>query len=1406
MSYLPSQGQTNFNCSSNLYQVVNGKDLKVLDPSTGVYATIGSSSIPYNGAGFNSEDGFIYGIGSGTVLVKIDNNGQATNLGPISNFSALSYSGDFDINGNWYSFRKVSGSWICNKIDVSSSPATAIQSSITELSSASNCADISYNPITGKFYGMSGGSLTEFDYVNNTVNVIGDYSSSADPGGYGAVWSDNAGNTYFFNNGTGNIYRAAFDANGQVTSFAFIATSSPNSSNDGMSCPLSAPPVFPEICDNGVDDDGDGLVDCEDPDCTSTVSCGVSGTIFSTDFTCPSGIASYHAFFTNNSSITNTLTVTETLPNGFVFLQDTLEFDQGGSSTFANQPTDGATGTIQWGEITLEGGETVRISYDVTLDQNITLGSYSNNLTATLGNESTVFSPDPLSATIVVGNCPTPNTFDCEPAFYQVYKKRGKDQPNVYGKLDPITGDYLPIAIASDYANALGYDINTGLVFGASGKKFIQLDEDGLVIDLGITFNKKVYRGDINENSEWYGVDGNNVVKIDVSGIPQVVATYTGQGIPGWDIAYNQDGHFYSVHNGKLYQFNTASNTTSTIGDLSGINIPTSGGYGAQWGGSDGYLYASHNSSGSIMRVDVVTGETRIVSSSIDGLSKNDGFSCPTEIPAVYEFDYGDNSRLAQCRVLSYKQDLNNDNLPDYPAVWLGNTISCDSNSPANENSDGDVDDGVNFITRIANKQINISLGLNANANLTAYYCIGIDWDDNGSFDEVSLDSRELNGAASVNQNFTVPTGFINGNVNVRVLISEEPITQNSLSTDNLVMGEVEDYRVLITSDEDCTNGIDDDADGLVDCDDPDCSNDEENCPHTSTTPGGEGGLESNNRLSGKIAQLQFKRNKTGTKQNFDDQNNFPQLRRSAKYGIKSSNNKNITFNNSIEQFIPIDILEGTNTRITSPEHLSSITNAEEVFSVDVFEGDSRVGAVLALTSINGVYEHTKYVCDRLSGSSIEDILTYQLDGEHDFQIAKFSLPSGEREYATSFSIRQGTDGGYELESFWNIAFYTKNTSFYNFQIWANTTKNLSDLTNEILRLLEIQQPINSYQMGETPNLFINHAKLVGGDLVIQVSNKKGRRHMVANGQVSESETTITEPFTQEIALDGNLTDEVTISIGSAYDLGLTLFNEEESMPDVIFLADGAWGTDYNSDIEQVNEYEVIPNITNESDAYVLNRNVQIAGSVKNSVAVFRAFSPSFRPEDLSEYGYLTFDAKGKGSLEITLVKASVTEWEEQPRVFIELNEDNQTFNLSKQEFLNGSDLAWDDLTMVVFDIKGNGEVSSAFELSVNDVSFRQNIVTSNQEMTTGESNHFIYPNPVTDIMKVHFTSKAQGEYVIELFNQEGKMINSQEGFSKSGLNEVQFKELPEDRGLYYYRIHLPNGIDYQGKVIISRD
>jgi hypothetical protein len=1315
-------GQT-FECNSNLYQVVNGNELKILIPSTGTYQTIGTSSISYNGAGFNSEDGFIYGIGSGSTLVRVDNSGEGISLGTITGFSALSYSGDFDVDGNWYSFKKSGVSWIMNKIDVSEEPTVAEEFSVSELtgvSNASSTADIAYNTVSEKFYGMNAGRLIEFDPINRTVKTIADYYGQADNGSYGAVWSDVSGNTYFFNNGTGNIYRASINEAGDVLSFAFISTSEPNGSNDGMSCSLAQAPVFPEVCDNGLDDDGDGLIDCEDPDCTSTESCGVSGAIYSSTFACQGSIATYHTFFTNNSTLTNTLTVNEVLPQGFEFLQDTLEFDAGGFSDFNLQPVEGDQGTISWGTITLEGGETLRLSYDVILNASTTNGVKSNQVIAQLGNSGTIFSTSVLSSDITVGLCPTPNTYNCEPAFYQVYKKKGKNQPNVFGKLNPITGDYDAIAVASDYANALGYDINSGLVYGTSGKRFIQLDEDGLVIYQGISFDKKVYRGDINENSEWYGVVGNNVVKIDVSGVPVILSEYVGQGTPGWDIAYNKDGHFYSIHNQSLYQFNTTTNTKVSIGSLTGNGLPDSGGYGAQWTGSDGYLYASHNSTGKILRIDVVSADARVVSYSTDGLSKNDGFSCPTEIPVVFEFDYGDNNRLPQSRILAYKQDLNGDDIPDFSTFWLGNTVNYETSDPSNSDATGDSDDGFVLSSQVENDTLLSALiGLNTNVEGMAHYLIGLDWDDNGTFDEIISDSYYLTTANTITKDINIPDGFETGYVNIRIIVSEKALNEADISGDILEMGEVEDYRYQITKS--CT---------------------EANC---EVSTGAVGGLESNGDLATSIAKRNYNRVKTGYNRHL----------KSNQQKLKTFKKSNAARSNNLSTYFPqIGANGNEEVTVSSPEDLVEITNAIEVFAVDYYVEKRRVAASLLLSTEDKVYNHSKNVCDRLNGKSVEDVQTINVQGVS-IILAKIVLPLGNVEYSAWFSAKEHSDH-YEVFSQWNVDSYPTG-QYLNFQVWSSSPNQVLHILQYIIQQLKSEKSvITNRNVSQLPGVIVKSGRYENGKLVLSLNNKKAVSSAILEVNLRRTEQGALDHKIYYLTLNGDSEQEVVIETGFLFDAGISLNVASEESYDALYLADGAWGTDYNVSMTEVNTFithEV--NKLPQPDEYLVERGFEVSGTSSDVVNVFRNLKAGESSLSVTSFSTLSFDIQNNHPIELIVVVKGLLDWNDRLSIKIPIHTEIQNVIISLDDLNDGQNRDL-DIQTIVFSYINHSGVTEDVHFKVENAIFGNETILSDNRLVAHPTNFVVYPNPATTLLRIN---AASDKGILNIIDVNGRVI-----------------------------------------------
>ncbi|MEO9570025.1 MAG: DUF4114 domain-containing protein [Polaribacter sp.] len=191
-----------------------------------------------------------------------------------------------------------------------------------------------------------------------------------------------------------------------------------------------------------------------------------------------------------------------------------------------------------------------------------------------------------------------------------------------------------------------------------------------------------------------------------------------------------------------------------------------------------------------------------------------------------------------------------------------------------------------------------------------------------------------------------------------------------------------------------------------------------------SVTSANNGGLESNGSLANLIAKRNFKRTKEGNhvfEKKF--QNKF------NKTALKSKSNSV-----SLIDFLPETGMYKTEiANISSPEDLLGITNATEIFSVDYYQGEERISAVLATKTIGSIYDHSKVICDRLNNSSLEDVRTVKTRG-HQIISSKIKRATGEIEYTLSFSVKMDAKVN-ELYSFWNIDQYPSG-NYQNYQIW----------------------------------------------------------------------------------------------------------------------------------------------------------------------------------------------------------------------------------------------------------------------------------------------------------------------------------------------------------------------------------
>lgn len=369
---------------------------------------------------------------------------------------------------------------------------------------------------------------------------------------------------------------------------------------------------------------------------------------------------------------------------------------------------------------------------------------------------------------------------------------------------------------------------------------------------------------------------------------------------------------------------------------------------------------------------------------------------------------------------------------------------------------------------------------------------------------------------------------------------------------------------------EDCINGLDDDGDGLVDCDDPSCSG-VATCPKITLTSGAnDGGLESNDRLSSLITERNYNRASTNYK---FDKLNAKVLKKGFTYGKSGKNGPDAI---PLTDLVPLDIIGETSTIESSPADLMDLTNASDIYSVDYLRGSDNIGALMVIKTENKVYEHSKFICDRFLGAQLLSVSNIQLR-EKDFIKSIIKQPDGNTEFALSFSARLNEDSQFVIESHWNIDIYPENTAYYNFQIWSNTVDDLLTLADEILNLLEANATINDYKGSTPPPVFVKSAKYSKGEVILNLVNNNRSGGIDLEGGIKRTETMNTESMSFAAPIEGYL-DSVALKTGSIFDFGFRVSNTKGGTPDDLFVADAPWGLDASAVGTTVVTYEVEEN------------------------------------------------------------------------------------------------------------------------------------------------------------------------------------------------------------------------------------
>ena len=595
---------------------------------------------------------------------------------------------------------------------------------------------------------------------------------------------------------------------------------------------------------------------------------------------------------------------------------------------------------------------------------------------------------------------------------------------------------------------------------------------------------------------------------------------------------------------------------------------------------------------------------------------------------------------------------------------------------------------------------------------------------------------------------------------------------------------------------EDCRNGVDDDGDGLADCEDPSCSGVAE-CPIITpeVSTGNEGGLESNDRLSSLINRRNYLR----AKQNYKFDKELAKKLVKSEYYNKTVSKSGFT----LRDLIPLDVLPNTQAIESSPVDLINMTNASELFSVDYIKDDKTVAVILATKTENGVYEHTKYICDRLLGAELLNVSTIEIK-EHTFIKSIIKNVDGSTEFVLSFSGKVVNDK-FEIESHWNIDKYEQGATYYNFQIWTNQIDDLVKLGEEALSLFNTQKEISNYNNSAPPTVFVKKGKYVNGTLELEVVNKNKTETITFSSGYKRTETSSTEYANKDINLDASYITSMVLNTGNVFDIGFRLENGKDT-PDDLFMSDGPWGSDDSSDGTTINTFE----ITQNNDVYTglgyrVERNINLVAETSTYVAAYRAFTPRFTPVDLSAYSALEFNAAGTGEVEITILKKSINTWEDQFKATVTLDENTTHFAIPFDHFKSksSSDLELYDATSIVFTMSSDGTTVVTKTLNLSDIEFTQKALSVDDNVVP-ENETVIYPNPLSSQSDIIFYAEAVVDVDIEIYNITGALVNKTTIRTEIGNNKITLYKKNLKTGLYFVKINSKYRTYKSNKLIVN--
>jgi len=579
----------------------------------------------------------------------------------------------------------------------------------------------------------------------------------------------------------------------------------------------------------------------------------------------------------------------------------------------------------------------------------------------------------------------------------------------------------------------------------------------------------------------------------------------------------------------------------------------------------------------------------------------------------------------------------------------------------------------------------------------------------------------------------------------------------------------------------------------------------------TGTSGGGNGGVESEGSMASVLARRLYLRHES------------IQAREALMAAPTPVPFESVGKVAGLREVLPATGPQATPAFEVSPTDLIGVTNATSVAAVDYLRPDGRrVGAIFGATSPQGtLYDHAKASCDRLGGGRLDYVRTVTIDGRS-FVLSKLVQASGEVDYAVSL-VAYRTAGGFVVDSRFGAQQYASapegTQEVYNIQAWTVSPDYTAELVSSVLARLGEQGAVtfrNGSSTAVVPSVYVVDGRYEGGEIRLRLRNTTGRAVDVPmTGLLTKTEGEAAQrtraDFAKTLSVAAATADaplsEVVVPVGSLFDGAFRL--DASVSGDEFYFADGSWGT-YVGASAQVSSFATQPESrTSEEGVYLVERDAQVAGTVKDYVSLFRYLRPAGAPVNLTGYDAMSFTYRSSVPVQVMVDKASTTSWSGKFATNLPANPSGRTVSIPFASLApvggEAGRFAADDVTMVAFYALGNGSSNQSFTLGVENLRFVSAGVDPGETTATELSISGARPNPFHTQTSLQIALPESGYARVSVYDAMGRRVATLlDREVSAGTTSVTFVGTDLASGMYLVRLETAQGTRTR-MVVLSR-